>query len=189
MKNIKIEFDVKWILSKREESVLPVEAITKMLKDEFESEIIYSDLTTCEVVIDNQKFDDEQCKTRIIDYLTSNFKVPSYDNVFTIVVCDYALPKEKLEISESNDIHIEYNQAKTNNENIDTSGICNSRSSTNILCISSISSLYPSVYGKFLILSIWGIKTKNFSSIYIFEKFLYIKERSKCYIYITLIKK
>lgn len=120
MKNIKIEFDAKWILSKREESVLPVEAITKMLKAEFESEIIYSDLTTCEVVIDNQKFDDEQCKTRIIDFLTSNFKVPIYDNVFTIVVCDYALPKEKLEISESDDIHIEYNQAKTNNENIDT---------------------------------------------------------------------
>lgn len=120
MKNIKIEFDPKWILSKREESILPVEAITKMLKSEFESEIIYSDLTTCEVVIDNQKFDDKHCKIRIIDFLKSNFKVPIDDNVFTINVCDYDLPKDKLVSKESDNVHIEHNHVKANNESTDT---------------------------------------------------------------------
>ena len=109
MKNFKIDFNTNWILSKREESVLPVEAVSKMLKSEFSGEIIYCDLASCEVVIDNKKFNDELCKARIIDLLKKQYDLPTEENVFSITVSDYVLPEKNEEIVEENEETVEEN--------------------------------------------------------------------------------
>lgn len=109
MKNFKIDFNTNWILSKREESILPVEAVSKMLKSEFSGEIIYCDLTSCEVVIDNIKFNDEQCKARILDLLKKQYDLPTEENVFSITVSDYVLPEKNEEIVEENKETVEEN--------------------------------------------------------------------------------
>lgn len=112
MKNLKIDFNTNWILSKREESVLPVEAVSKMLKSEFSGEIIYCDLASCEVVIDNKKFNDELCKARIIDLLKKQYDLPTEENVFSIIVSDYVLPEKNEEIVEENEETVEENTGK-----------------------------------------------------------------------------
>lgn len=102
MKSIKIEFDANWILSKREERILPVEAVSKMLESEFSCEIIYFDLTLCEVAIDTIMYDDEQCKAKIIDLLKSQYNISSEESVFSISVSDYVMPEKKTESEENN---------------------------------------------------------------------------------------
>ena len=102
MKSIKIEFDASWILSKREESILPVEAVSKMLESEFSCEIIYSDLTLCEVAIDTVKYDDEQCKAKIIDLLKSQYNISAEESVFSISVSDYVMPEKNEETADEN---------------------------------------------------------------------------------------
>ena len=68
------------------------------------------------------------------------------------------------------------------NEGSATSCLCNSGCSINILRISSVSTLCTSIYGKLLILSIWGIrKIKWEREVYSFSHFNIIIERKSKY--------
>lgn len=95
MKDLKIEFSPEWVLSKREESVLPVEKVTKMLAEKFGAEILYSDVTSCEVTVDNIELTDEQYKNKILDLLKQTYGLNTDENVFSISVSEYVIPEKK----------------------------------------------------------------------------------------------
>lgn len=90
MKNIKIDFNATWILSKRDENILPVESLIDMLKSQFGVyKVIYSDLTSCEVVIDSNEIDVELCKSQIVDLLKEKYDLLTEEDILSVKVTDY----------------------------------------------------------------------------------------------------
>ena len=68
-KKISLSFDSSWVLSKRDEEVLPVEAFLTALKEVLSVDVLHSSLTDCEAVVNDEELDCDAIDAIILEIL------------------------------------------------------------------------------------------------------------------------
>ena len=96
-KKLSLSFDSLWVLSKKDEDVLPVEAIIELLKDKLDMEVIYSNFTDCELLIKSEEADSDTIKATVENILKEKFLIDENSDVVDISVTDYEKGAEKQE--------------------------------------------------------------------------------------------
>ncbi|MBQ8515796.1 MAG: AAA family ATPase [Ruminococcus sp.] len=93
---IELTLDSFWVLSKREEDVLPMEAIIEKLKEKFNINVVFSSLTECEAVFP-EKADAAAVQREITALICSQFQLSADSTVFSLKVSEYSDSAEEKE--------------------------------------------------------------------------------------------
>lgn len=109
-KKIVLSFDSSWVLSKRDEAVLPVEAFLSALNEIIRIDILESSLTDCEFVVKDDALDSEAVEAVVSDVLHNKFELDKQSGVFELSVTDFV--DEKLPLSQSRSTPPESEPAK-----------------------------------------------------------------------------
>lgn len=88
-KKIVVSFNSAWILSKRGEDTLPVEAFVECAKKALGVTVVDTSLTDCELILTNDQISEEEIKVKILTLLKKEFGIDSTDGVVECVVSDY----------------------------------------------------------------------------------------------------
>ncbi len=93
-KKISVSFNSSWILSKREEKKLPVQAFVDAIKENLEIEILDISLTDCEIVVKDNEKTDRQISDIIDHLIKSLFGIKNVVDVAEYKVTDYVAPEK-----------------------------------------------------------------------------------------------
>ncbi len=91
-KKISISFNSAWVLSKKDDDVLPVEAFLNCLKETFDIDILDKSLTDCEVVLKSTDLHDDEIIQHIYSVLNDRLHIESIPQVVEYSVADYVIP-------------------------------------------------------------------------------------------------
>lgn len=111
-KKIVLSFDSSWVLSKRDEAVLPVEAFLSALNEIIRIDILEASLTDCEFVVKDDALDSEAVEAVVSDVLHNKFELDKQSGVFELSVTDFV--DEKPPLSQSRSTPPESEPAKDN---------------------------------------------------------------------------
>ncbi|MGN0442800.1 MAG: AAA family ATPase [Acutalibacteraceae bacterium] len=100
-KKIVLSFDSSWVLSKRDEAVLPVEAFLSALNEIIRIDILEASLTDCEFVVKDDALDSEAVEAVVSDVLHNKFELDKQSGVFELSVTDFVDEKPPLSQSRS----------------------------------------------------------------------------------------
>lgn len=100
-KKIVLSFDSSWVLSQRDEAVLPVEAFLSALNEIIRIDILEASLTDCEFVVKDDALDSEAVEAVVSDVLHNKFELDKQSGVFELSVTDFVDEKPPLSQSRS----------------------------------------------------------------------------------------
>ncbi len=91
-----ISFSPSWVLSKREDTILPVDRFTFELKKKFTISDVDANLTDCSGVIEIPENSDLTSLQKEIDsILTELFRIPKGNEIYTLTLSPYEKPDEE----------------------------------------------------------------------------------------------
>ena len=88
-KKIVVSFDSTWILSKRDEAVLPVEAFVENIKKTLGVTVLDTSLTECELVFADDKLTGDELKQKVLNLVKQQFGMDTVEGIVECVVSDY----------------------------------------------------------------------------------------------------
>ncbi len=88
-KKASLFFDSAWVLSKREDSVLPVEAFVEAIEGIFEVNVLSTSLTECDIVIKDEGISDDEINDKVLDILIDKFALTENDDFVEYSLSDY----------------------------------------------------------------------------------------------------
>lgn len=92
-KLLTVAFDSSWVLSKRNDDVLPVDAFIRSLQSLFTIEVKHKNLTGCEMVIHDENTSDERIISAVHTLLQQTLAVQESDNVVQLSLIEYSEPE------------------------------------------------------------------------------------------------
>lgn len=95
-KKISLSFDSSWVLSKRDEEVLPVEAFLTALKEVLSVDVLHSSLTDCEAVVNDEELDCDAIDAIILEILLNKFELDKKSDLFELSITDFTVEKPDL---------------------------------------------------------------------------------------------
>ena len=88
-KKIVISFDSAWVLSKRGDSQLPVEAFVECVKEALGVTVVDTSLTDCELVLTSDQISEAEIKQKVLALVKEKFGADAVEAVVECVVSDY----------------------------------------------------------------------------------------------------
>lgn len=89
LKKVSVSFDSAWVLSKKDEQTLPVEAFVGFIKDIFDVEVLDTSLTDCEIVIKDEKSLPSDIEEKISVLLKDKFSIEDPARIVEFSISDY----------------------------------------------------------------------------------------------------
>ena len=89
LKKVTINFDNMWVLSKKDDDVLPVQVITDCLKKRPDVEVLYTSLACCEFVVKDSKYDEKALMQMVNQLLTECFSIDESNDAVEVSMSDY----------------------------------------------------------------------------------------------------
>lgn len=103
LKKVTINFDNMWVLSKKDDDVLPVQVITDRLKKRPEVEVLYTSLACCEFVVKDSKYDEKALMQMVNQLLTECFSIDESNDAVEVLMSDYVEKPEQKSDDEAED--------------------------------------------------------------------------------------
>ncbi len=91
-KKLTVSFDSSWVLSKRNNDVLPVEAFLELLSQQFSIELQHKNLTGCEVIIVDDSVAHEDILKTVNQLLKKEFALEEPEKVVQLSLDDFVKP-------------------------------------------------------------------------------------------------
>lgn len=95
MKKLSVKFDSDWVLSRREDPVLPVEAFLQMLQSFVEIQVLEQTMTECAVVIKNENFGTARIRSCLVRILSTKFRLKLDSPEISYSIKEYNEAEEK----------------------------------------------------------------------------------------------
>lgn len=95
MKKLLVKFDSDWVLSRRDDPVLPVEAFLQMLESFVEIQVLEQTMTECVVVIKRENFGAGRIRNCLFRILSTKFQLKLDSPEISYSIEDYNEPGEK----------------------------------------------------------------------------------------------
>ncbi len=86
---VSLSFDGRWILSKKDEDILPVEAFLTYITEELNVEILSNSLTDCTFVVRDAEHTVKEIEKQVASLIKSIFKLKKIDDVAELSVTEY----------------------------------------------------------------------------------------------------
>lgn len=99
-KKITLSFDSAWVLSKRNNDILPVDAFVSIIKEIFDAEVINKSLTDCEIVIKNEEADESEISGRVYGVLKDKFAVEDVEKIVEYHISDFVAEQQPQDVIE-----------------------------------------------------------------------------------------
>lgn len=119
-KKISLSFDSSWVLSKKDDEKLPVEAFVDCVEDLLDVEILDTSLTDCEIVIKDDSISEEEIENKIESLLKKLFANDSFADFVEYSISDYEQQPEKKQATEQIEEQV---QTETNDKLYKTDAI------------------------------------------------------------------
>ena len=88
-KKVLVSFESSWILSKKDDAQLPVEAFAACVQKALNAKILDTSLTDCEFILSGDDLTEEAVKQQVEDLLKQQFAITSVAGVAECTVSDY----------------------------------------------------------------------------------------------------
>lgn len=89
MKKVTLSFDSMWVLSRRSDDILPVQAFINALRERYELDVVASSLTQCELIIKNSDADETSIQKTVFELLKVKFDLGDAQGKVTCRVEDH----------------------------------------------------------------------------------------------------
>lgn len=118
-KKVILSFDSAWVLSKREDAVLPVDAFVELIKDVFSVDVVHKSLTECELIVKNEQMEAGEICIKIWDLLKEKMGMEDPDKLVECSVSDYGTKEEKQKEAPKTDVREEKEKADSAAETLE----------------------------------------------------------------------
>ena len=95
MKKLIVKFDPDWVLTRREDPVLPVEAFLQMLQSFVEIRVLEQTMTECAVVIKNENYGTARIRSYLFRILSTKFQLKLDSPEISYSIKEYNESEEK----------------------------------------------------------------------------------------------
>ena len=93
-KKISLSFNSSWVLSKKDNDKLPVEAFVDSVKEILEVEILDTSLTDCELIINQENASEDDIANKIVSLIKKVFSIDDLAEIVQYEISDYASNKD-----------------------------------------------------------------------------------------------
>ena len=88
-KKISLSFNSSWVLSKKDNDKLPVEAFVDSVKGILEVEVLDTSLTDCELIINQENASEDDIANEIVSLIKKVFSIDDLSEVVQYEISDY----------------------------------------------------------------------------------------------------
>ena len=118
-KKIVVSFDPGWILSRKDDDSMPVDAFIAKLKQVMNVQILQDSVMDCELVLCNDELSNDEIESKVKAVIMQTFVVVDLQNVAQITVSDYEEPIPEVDLDMDSDffsLDDDENDAEDNGE-------------------------------------------------------------------------